>query len=220
MARVNNKWENEEAWNFHIRDKNKMREIILSDDEDKMKELAEIPLDEKLLTPDNPNEGDPPNMDFLRKMWAEYYKYAQQIGIPIFERVWLESGGKRILALYRQDSAYAERIGGVMQYIMYNGKAWKRCKTKKQRLEFINDAKAWWNENDARDRTRPWIEKMWNKMIDWYARKEFWEKSVNFIINYCVDHEKEWQAHVMFDPKVWYPRGRGTINIGVHGGMG
>lgn len=217
MARVSNKWDNEESWNYHITSKNIMREVINSDNDEDLNRLNEIQFDEKLL--ENTGEGDPPNMDFMRKLWAETLAYAQKIGMPLFVRPWFEKGGKWVISLYRQDSAYAERIGGIIQYIQYNEKAWKRCKNKKQRVAFIKDTRDWWNDNDTRDRTRGWIMKMWNRAIAWYDTKEFWEKLINFVINWCIDHNNEWQAHVMYDPKVWFPRGRGGINVLLHGGI-
>jgi len=218
MARINNKWENEESWNYHITSKNIMREVINSDNDEDLNRLNEIQFDEKIL--ENTGEGDPPNMDFIRKLWAESFAYAQQIGMPLLVRPWFEKGGKWVVSLYRQDSAYAERIGGIIQYIMYNEKAWKKCKNKKQRLEFIKDTRDWWNENDTRDRTRGWIMKMWNRAIKWYEKNEFWEKMINFVINWCIDHgNAEWQPHQMYDPKVWFPRGRGAINVQLHGGI-
>ena len=217
MSRVNNKWENEEAWNFHITNKNLMREVITSTNEEDLKKIADITWNEKWLV--NDGEGDPPNMDFIRRLWSAYWEYAQKKGIPIFERIWLERGGKKVVALYRQDSAYAERIGGVIQWLVYNKKTWKKCRNKKQRVEFLRDCMDWWNENDTRDRTRGWIQAMWDKGLAWYDKKEFWEHSANFMINWVMDHEKEWQPNQMYDPKVWFPRGRGQINNFVHGGM-
>lgn len=219
MARVNNKWEDEQSWKFHIDYKKIMRGIIESDDDADLLKLEQIEFSDDLLSPSNPGEGDPPNMAFMRRMWAESFAYAQQIGIPILLRPVFERGGKWVLALYRQDSAYCERIGGIIQYVNYNEKAWKKCKNKKQRVAFLKDVRDWWNENDTRDRTRGWIMKMFNKLIKWYEKDEFWERLINFIINWCVAHQNEFEPHQMYDPKMWFPRGRGGINVMIHGGV-
>lgn len=217
MSRVNNKWENEESWTFHITNKNLMRDIIMSDDDEDVKRLSDIQLKDEWLV--NQGEGDPPNMAFIRNTWDKYWEYTQKKGIPIFERLWLERSGRFVVSLYRQDSAYAERIGGVIQWIIYNEKSWKKCRNKKQRIEFIRDCMEWWNENDQRDRTRTWIQRIWDKVLVWYEKKEFWEHSINFLINYVVEHKGEWQSNQMYDPAVWFPRGRGQINNFVHGGV-
>ena len=217
MARVNNKWENEESWNFHIDNKNLMREVIMSDNDEDLKRIATIVWNDNWLV--NNGEGDPPNMDFVRRLWGDYWTYVQKRGIPLSERLWLEIGGKKIVALYRQDSAYAERIGGVVNWFIYNEKAWKRARNKKQRLEVLHDCMEWWNENDTRDRTRGWIQSCWNKVLRWYEKKEFWEHSIVFLINWVLEHKGEWQPNQMYDPKVWFPRGRGQINNFIHGGL-
>lgn len=217
MARVSNKWENEVSWNYHITSKNIMREVIESDDDKDLERLNEINFDENLNC--DGGEGDPPNMDYIRKGWAEYYAYAEKKGIPLLTRPWLKRAGDWIVSLYRQDSAYAERIGGIINYVIFNEKAWKKCRNKKQRLEFLTDTRDWWNENDARDRTRGWIMKMWNRVLRWYEKDEFWEQSVNFLINWALDHKSKWQPHQMYDPKVWFPAGRGSVNNAVHGGL-
>jgi len=215
IARVNNKWENEESWNYHIKNKNLIREVIDSDNEEDLQKLATLTWDDKWLI--NEGEGDPPNMDFIRRLHTDYMAWAEK-NMPLLEKVWLPLTAKKIVSLYRQDSAYAERIGGVIVWIQYNEALWKKCKTKKEKIEFLESARDWWNENDTRDRTRGWILHAWNKIIGWYGKKEFWERSVNFLVNWTIEHKNDWQPNQMYDPKVWFPRGRGHINNLVHGG--
>jgi len=214
MSRVNNKWVNEESWTFHITNKNLLRSIIDSEDDKELMRVKELEFDEKWLV--NDGEGDPPNMDWIRaiiKAWSEEYLDGAPIWLKKFKLVPL------IESLYRQDSAYAERIGGVVQWIIYNEKYWQMCDTKQKKVKFVEDCRDWWLEEDHRGRTRNWINKMWTRVLKWYAKKKFWYDSINFMIDYTIEHKGEWQPHPMYDPKVWFPRGRGKINDKVHGGL-
>lgn len=212
MSRVNNKWINREAWTFHITNKNLLKQIISSGKDKDLEQLTGLQIDDKWLI--NEGEGDPPNMDWIRRM-DEAWRKEFEGEIPI----WLSFGEKKVIALFRQDSAYSERIGGIINWIIFNEKYWRSCQTKKDRVKFIEDIRDWWNEADRRERSREWILTMWNRLIKWYQKKPFWEKTINFLIEYTLEHKDEWQPNQIYDPKTWFPRGRGQMNDLVHGGI-
>ena len=178
--------------------------------------LSGLTINDSWMTNEN-NEGDPPNMDFMRQLWKEYFEYAQKIGIPLFERPFLEKVGKYLISLFRQDSAYFERMGGVAFFFIYNAHSWKG-RGKAQRLKLIKEAHAWWNEEDKRERTRPWIDNVFTCLENGYQKREFWEKSVNFIIDWLIEHKDALQFDPSYDPKKWFGRDKGALNVKVHAG--
>lgn len=215
--RVNNKWTvDEEAYIFHIQNKNLMREALADGECKKLSILKDLIINKSWYTNEN-NEGDPPNMGLFRAAWEDYYKWAQKTGIPPFERPILEKIGLKIISLIRQDSAYYERIGGVLFFFIYNAHSWKG-KGKAKRVQLLKDAQAWWNEEDKRDRTRPIINNIWNCIIKGYQKREFWEKSINFIIDWIIDHKDEFVYDPAYDPRKWFGREKGKLNMLIHAG--
>lgn len=215
--RVNNKWTvDEQAYQFHIANKNLMREAMNDGDCKKLAILKDLVINDSWIANEN-NEGDPVNMDLFRSAWNDYFDWAQKEGIPIFERPFLEKIGKKVLALIRQDSAYYERIGGVMFYFIYNAQRWKG-RGKSARLQVLKDARDWWNEVDKRDRTRPLITNIWNCIIKGYQHRPFWEKSINFIIDWLIDHKDSFSYELQYDPKKWFGREKGMLNMKIHAG--
>jgi hypothetical protein len=53
-----------------------------------------------------------------------------------------------------------------------------------------------------------------------YKTDEFYEKSINMLVDWLLAHKAEWVNVPMYDPKNWYPASRGVINNAVHGRMG
>jgi len=216
--RVNNKWTvDKEAYAFHITNKNLMREVVSEKGNcKKLALLKDLTINLAWLNNEN-NEGDPPNMDAFRALWAEYYEWAKKTGIPLFERPWLEKSGHKLLALLRQDSAYFERIGGVMFYFIYNAQRWKG-RGKSARLVVLKDAREWWSEEDKRGRTHDWIDNAWVCVINGYQKREFWTKSIDFIIDWIIEHKDSFVYADNYDPKKWFGRDKGALNMRVHAG--
>jgi hypothetical protein len=217
--RVNNKWTTDEnAYIFHVQNKNLMREAIAEKGNcKKLAILKDLVIELKWVNNEN-NEGDPANMELIRQLWASYYAWAKKEGIPLFELPFLEKAGMKVVALYRQDSAYFERMGGIMFYFIYNMQRWKG-KGKSARLQVLKDARDWWYEEDKRERTRNWIDNIWGCMISGYQKRPFWEKSINFIIDWIIDHKDQLVYDPNYDPRKWFGREKGKLNMGVHAGL-
>ncbi len=218
FIKINNKWVTPTDWLYHIENKNVIREPATKEtcEFEDLAVLEKLQVDDKWLV--NDGEGDPPNMDFIRRLWADYWEAAQRKGIPLLERPFIEKWGKKIVSLFRQDSAYSERMGGLIIWFIYNAARWKG-KGKKQRLQVLRDAHDWWDVEDYRERTKVWIEWYWKITLKGYEKREFWEWSINFIIDWIVQHKDEFGNQPMYDPKVWFPRGRGQANTIIHGGI-
>jgi len=215
--KVNNKWTvDEQAYIFHIQNKNLIRDAIATENCHKLKILKDLVINDAWYTNEN-NEGDPSNMDAYRTLWKEYWDWAVKEGIPPFESLFLEKAGKKVLSLIRQDSAFSERIGGVLFFFIYNMYGWKG-KSKKERLQMLRNARDWWNAEDRRDRTRPWIMAIWNCVIRGYEKREFWRKSVDFVIDWVINNREKFVFDPMYDPQNWFGRKKGILNLKVHAG--
>ena len=217
--KVNNKWTTDEnAYIFHIQNKNLMREAVSEKGNcKKLSLLKDLTINLAWINNEN-NEGDPPNMELFRQLWADYSEHAKKIGIPLWERAFLEKTGLNLVALIRQDSAYYERIGGIMVYFIYNSSRWKGH-GKSARLAVIKDAHTWWNEEDKRERTRQWIDNIWCCVESGYQKREFWTKSIDFVIDWIIDHKDQIQIVDAYDPRKWFGREKGKLNMSVHAGL-
>ena len=219
MSVVNNKWySDDDSFQFHIENKDRLREILMSENCKELKLIKDIIVNKNWLYKTEENERDLfPNTDFIRKLAEEYIKYSKTIRVPPVIKLKLDDMVMYIAALYRWDSAYMERGGGVIQFIYYNKAHWIG-KTKDEKVKFLKAVRDWWNKCDERDRTREWLMNLFNCMIKRYEKQEFWYKSINWVFDYIIEHESEWEKSGQFDPVVWFPKGRGQINNLVHAG--
>lgn len=219
MGKINNKWVDPDAWAFHITSKNLIREAINSGVEEE-RPCKKLEILKGLIWKDewikNEGEPEPPNTELMRKLWEEYFEWAKKEGIPIWEKAFLEKAGKFVVALFKQDSAYFERIGGVITFMYYNKYNWVN-RSKDERLALLRVCREWWHTEDQRERTKGWILNLFNCVINGYEKREFWTKSIDFIIDWLYAHQEEWVNHEVYDPKKWFVRGRGQINIKLHG---
>jgi hypothetical protein len=150
-------------------------------------------------------------------MYHEYERYRKTIKyqekkLSIKERIAINQAVKFLLALYKQDSAYYERIGGHVTLFISNEENWKKDKIASL-ISYYN----WWNINDVRGYSKKWINSAWVTLIELYQTKEFVKLSVDWIMEYLFAHKEEWVTDGEFDPKRWYPRGKGQITYLVSG---
>ena len=50
-----------------------------------------------------------------------------------------------------------------------------------------------------------------------YKTDEFYEKSINMLIDYVVENHEQWKIVDVYNPARWYPQGRGQINGAIYG---
>jgi len=213
--KINNKWIDETAWTFHIDDKNLIRDAIADDSCKKLKILSGLVVKPEWMKCDG--EVEPPNVQFMRDLRAAYLEWVKTQEVPAFESAFLEKAIDFIVTLFKQDSAYFERIGGIVTFFIYNRFRWVD-KSKEERLQLLKEAKMWWSMEDERERTKTWINNIWNCVIRGYENREFWTKSIDFTIDYFIENNGKWVIVEMYDPKKWFPRGRGQVNNLIHGG--
>ena len=212
---ISNRPHNPDGWEFHNQQKQIARQA-LEKEKLTLSDLAALSIDIKFFRID---KGDPdkPNYAFLMKMNSEYEKFRKthkhyEKKLSMKERIALNQAGKFLLALYKQDSAYYERIGGHICTFIANEELWKKDHV--QALHFYYD---WWSKNDIRGYSKKWINSAWVTLIELYQEKEFIRMSVDWIMEYLHAHKDEWKMDPEFHPDRWYPKGKGQITYLVSG---
>jgi len=220
MVKIPNRWfdgATGDGWNFHGKDKTLIRDFFaLEGKPSAFKVLKMLTLKKEWLKDDG--EGNPENFLLLMKLKDDYFAEvkSRKIRVPMLENMVLEKAWDFLLTLYRQDSAYFERIGGVITYIITNEKLW--TKDVEARRAFIRGIKAWWKVNDMRPRARDIIEYIFDYIIRKYETEPFYTRSIDFVIDWIIAHKAEWVMHQFYSPDWWYPKGKGQVNWMIHGG--
>jgi hypothetical protein len=220
--KISNRWfeGNGDAWTFHIENKNIWRRLIDMSKPD-LGMLLDLKFKREWLTDEG--EGNPPNMELLLKCKDDYFQWLEdeKIAVPEMENKVLDKAWNFGLSLYRQDSAYFERIGGVISVLCIGPNAEKWVgKTRTERIQRLGKVRTWFKENDKRKRTINWMMWFFDYFIKKYKTDEFYEHSINFLIDWFIAHNGEWAIVPVYNPALWYPAGRGSLNYLVHGREG
>lgn len=214
--RLSNRYTDDQSWQFHIEDKELIRKVLQSPDCKATDLLKALITKEEWMR--NDGEGEPPNYQFILKLKTAYLEYKKTIKVPIKDKLWIDKMVDWIVALFYQDSAYVERMGGAICFFIFNRKLWED-KTKEERTQLLFSFHQWWDKNDKRDRTRWMIDSMIKCVIKRYMKQAFWMKSINFCIDYVLEHSDEFEPQPLYEPKNWYPAGRGYVQNEIFGGM-
>lgn len=216
--RLNNKYCDTDSWAFHIEDKELIRSVLQTPDCKTSDLLKALVMKDEWLQPD-PERGEPENYTFLKNLKQAYLEYKKTIKVPIKEQLYVDKLVDWVIALFFQDSAYTERIGGTICFFYYNKDNWKD-KTKQERVALLYAFRNWWDAKDERDRTRWMIDAAIRCLIKRYEKTEFWMKSLDFCIGWLLEHESEFKPIKAYEPNQWYPAGRGKVQNEIFGGMG
>lgn len=218
-----NRWTNKEGWLYHIKDSGIMRSIvdmITTNKEVDLEALTEMEFRREWMQDDG--EGNPPNYDLLKSIADELqYKIEQGEFTPSFieRKVYLKFIFY-VLVKMKQDSAYRERMGGWLSVTMLDPISWQKCETKEERIAYFWKLHRWWYAADKRKRTKPWIDALIKEFIRRYESSEFIEGCTNWFYATLIEHRSEWKIDSFYDPKNWYPTGRGYVQNKIRGGMG
>ena len=201
-------------WEFHIKAKDKWREMFASDPEatgSSLSLLKELLFNESLAVR-NPDEQPVLNEPFLDAMLADYDKSFKAYNPGLIERSIYPKASKFTMALIRNDSAYYERIMGIMGYLINSHT--KFADLNGDHIEVLKSAHEWWKMYDQRDRTKGWIDWVFRFIINKYKTDSFYKKSVNHILYFMHLNADKWQVHESHLPANWFCNGRGAqVNI-------
>lgn len=188
-----------------------MREIIGGDSIDR---LAEIEIDKGLV--ELPPDDQVLNYAFFKMMRDEYNKVKPKYKPSFFEKRFDNKVWDIVQSLYANDSAYFQRIGGCMTVLVRNSDVF--VKLDDDYTDVLEDLKTWWNTEDMRERTRPWIAWVFDELIKRYSEKTFVYHMVNHLLVWIRLNAKNWQFHEQFDPENWFGRKSGSMTNALYGG--
>lgn len=210
-------WDTDIAWNLHIESKNKFREMIAADPEasgSSIKLLRELIFDDRLAY--EKTDKLVLNEAFLYNLTVDYKAVYKSYKPGLIEKQLVDRMINFTLALYRNDSAYFERIGGVITFIVKNHEKFDSMDGDyKEALIKIRD---WWDVNDKRDRTRPWIMWVFNFVINKYGRDKFYKKSVNHALYWIHLNARLWKQNPNYHPDYWFGKKKGKQVMELYGG--
>jgi len=210
-------WNDDVSWNFHITAKNKFRQVIAEDPEchgSSLKLLREIVFDPRLIYEDS--DTLVLNEMFLRKLREDYLAAYMSYEPGLIEKQITENMVNFVLALYRNDTAYFERIGGVISFIAKNHERFNDING-----DYYNELiriRDWWDANDYRERTRPWIRWVFNLVINKYKRNKFYRKSVNHALYWIHLNAALWKHNPNYHPDYWFGKKKGRQVMELYGG--
>jgi hypothetical protein len=214
--RIGWKWDTEERWHFHVTNKQALWKM-LNDRQLSIRGLYDaLQVNEDWL---EVKEGEkrPHNYEMFYYLFKKYKSNYRKLKPPILYRLAVMRVLIICIALYKEDTAYTERMGGAVEYIIDHAEDWEG-KSKEDRLLLLRDLKQWWEEEDWRARTKGIIGYIFDFIIDQYEHEPFVEKSINFWVDSILLNKSKWnRCEGWFNPEKWYPRGKGQVNYLVHG---
>jgi hypothetical protein len=213
----------EESFKFHIEAKNCLREMIAADpdaDGTALDKIIDMPINDSWSKYEQGDGGLIKNEGFMTSMLDNYFKLMPEFKGTKKDEVVATKMCKFTMALYRNDSAYFERIGGVGNFVIKNID--KFAVVKNAPLEdyskLLITVYKWWKDNDKRKRTKSWIAWMFIYVIKKYKTNMFYRRSINWAIIFMVLNAKLWQDDPTFNPDNWFPNKRGKFANALYGG--
>ncbi len=210
-------WASEDQWMLHRTTKDGLWKALQSDSDPSIIDMIRLLHVKEEWIEIRPEDKIPINYPLFLFAWKEYLKRYRKMNPPLAWRLAIKPAGIFILTLYKEDSAYCERFGGVVQYILDHKDDWPKD-NKETRLMALRDTRDWWYEEDWRERGKDKLLRLANKIINLYDTEPFIQKTVDFMIDTLIANEKNWNpADGFFKPERWYPRGKGQVNYLCHG---
>lgn len=224
------KWIDKEAYLFHIDTKNQLREII-EYDEDKvgtlLDKLDELPVNEQWAKCEPGDGGFVKGEDFLLAMLNNFKQMQKKYidGLYDNDKVKQEKviagankAGTMALAVYRNDSAYFERLGGMVSFLVNNIEKLKKIQNVDQEHSAILEGlHRWWKTHDKRLRSKIWIDGAFKIIIKKYKTDMFYRRSINMCLIFIANNGSRWVDDTTFNPENWFPKRRGKLANALYG---
>ena len=209
-------WDTPDGWLLHRVNKRPIW-IALRERRFSLKLLAEIMMVKESWIELKIGSAYPPNYPLLKFVRDSYQKNASSFGGSLLFRAAAGKAGILLLTLYKEDTAYAERIGGMIQNILDNAAAWQPASIE-NRTARLKELRNWWYTEDWRQRFKDRLAYMMDWIIEGYEKDPFITRSLDYVIDLLLANQDKWvEADKVFRPCFWYPRGRGHINYLCHG---
>jgi hypothetical protein len=169
----------------------------------------------------SPEQGDYPNYRFVYKMCQEYIDYSKTIEKPVAEGIVYENVIRYLASLTKQDPAYYTRFNGIMFRVLHDFQRNKISSTPGANLDYLSNLVKWWDRFDGRERNHSLYLNFLNYIVDRYNQEKFYEKSIDWGLNWIGTHADEFVFADEMNPKKWYGNnGVGFMDNLTFGGMG
>lgn len=217
------RWTDKQGWDFHIKDTGIVRECIQDVESGKdinIERIGEMTFKREWM--EDHGEGNPPNYDWLKETAEELFHRVEagEFKPGFIERKVYQKSIFYGLTKFKQDSAYREIMGAWLTVTVLDPAPWNEALTKEDRVAYLNRLCKWLDQNYQRKRTKPWVMALLSDFIKRYESSEFVEQTTNWFYDKLVEHREKWLIDEAYDPKKWYPVGRGYIQNKIRGGMG
>ena len=221
MKFTDGRWEKAESFLFHITTKDKIREIIECDENktgELIDKLSDLPVNERWAQCEPGDGGFVKGEDFIQAMFSNYKENADKYlkDAPTEKRERIKSGvlkgGNMAIAVYRNDSAYFERLGGMITFLVNNVDRLKKIKNVDQEhAAIIEGLHRWWAKNDKRLRSRIWIDGAFRIALKKYKTDMFYRRVINMCFIFIANNAEHWKDDETFNPENWFPKKRGKF---------
>ncbi len=215
---------------FHKVVKDRVRAVIDSDPEAEgvsLDLLDGLEIDKRLVTHEE-HDRYIVNEVFFSSLIENYNEEWEKFGPGILERKYKDFFADFLFTLYRNDSEYTCKIGGVGSFVAMNKDAY--ADPNGDHSVFLEEVYDFWKNGlkdmdgnviqpgDNRKRTKPWIDWAFRFVIKKYKKKvPFYVNSVNFILRYFFINADKWIIVPAFYPENWYGNNKGYLTIGLYG---
>lgn len=218
------RWTDKEGWDFHIFDTGIVRQCIedvVRGEEVDISRAKDMVFRREWM--ENHGEGNPPNFDWLKERADILVHMIESGETPkpsVIERLVYHKWILYTLTKFKQDTAYRELMGGWVTLLALDPAPWTAAQTQEDRVNYLLKQRKWIDENYKRDRTKPWVLILIDEFISRYKSSEFVEFATNWMYDQIIENRKDWQIDTAYEPKNWYPVGRGYIQNKILGGRG
>jgi len=229
--RIAGTWETPEAFAFHILFKRKLRDIIESDPDAEgvnLSWLNDADFDRRLAKHE---KGDPIliNEEFIMKIAENYRTELKNLRPDKNIDPHLDKLIDFFVAVTLNDTAYYERVSGIVTYIVKNYEKFLdksgNANVHGDYYDQLQNIRDWWFYNDKRSRTDIWINWGFRYLLYKYKkekklpeRKQFYRTSINICILFIILNRKNWKIVSVADPNNWFGKYKGSQITALYGG--
>lgn len=207
--------------------KDQIRSILESEDiEHNFDEIAiDLPINPALATYEVGDGGLIKGEDFLNAMFNNWKQMNGKFETGYDRnkidrsRKIVEKGFLIFIAVYRNDSAYFERLGGMISFLASNKDRVSKVKNLDQEhAAILENLHQWWKVNDKRLRTKLWINNAFKLLIKKYKTDMYYRRCINMCLIFIANNTDKWQDDNTFHPDNWFPKKRGKFCNAMFGG--
>lgn len=214
MRQVGNKWNNDDGWEFHNLAKNCIRGFLDgSCTEESFKELEVQDWWYEGLSEEDRKNGctEPANVELLKEIIKAYIQAVEEKKIKVPLKYFMY---KKLLyfalSIYVQDSAYYERFGGIITFLV--NEIPKHPDTYEGNKKILENTYKWYLQVETRNYGKQWMIGAFQKIIGRYSKERFYQQSVDVFLEQMRLHRTEFLYSERFNPDKWFPKGRGQIS--------